>query len=125
MKKSLGYHQACVNIILRLVTQRKEDEAFKVLLSMKPLSIDGRVIPSGRFFIRHVVKLNCPSEKIISYCQKLVETGKNVRAFFTAIEIASSLEKTELMECLLREMKNEKNSFRSHFLGSLLVFLQN
>lgn len=123
MKKTLGYNRACVNIILRLVTQRKEDEAFKVLLSMKPRIIDGRTTPSGRFFIRQVVKTDCSSEKIILYCQQLVQTGKNVRAFFTAVEAASSLGKSELMERLFKEMKGDKNSLRPHFLGPLLVFL--
>lgn len=124
MRKSAGYNRSCVGVILRLVTKRKESEAFQILLSMKPRLLDGRATPSGRFFIRHVVKSDCPPEKIISFCQQLVQSGKNVRAFFTAIEAASSLEKHELVERLLKEMKSDKNSVKSHFLGPLLVRCQ-
>ena len=121
MRKNAGYNRSCVSLILRLVTKHKENEAFKLLLSMKPRLLDGRATPSGRFFIRHVVKSDCHPEKIVSFCQDLVQSGKNVRAFFTAIEAASSMEKPELMERLLQEMKSDKNSVKSHFLGPLLV----
>lgn len=122
MKKGISYNRACVHIILRLITQRKEDAAFKVLMSMKPPRIvDGRMTASGRFFIRHIVKSDCPSEKIISFCQELVQSGKHFRAFFTAIEAASRYEKTDLVNLLLNEIKSDKNNCRPHLLGPLLV----
>lgn len=120
MKKSLGYNRICVNVILRLIAQSREDEAFKVLLHMKPVQFaEGRTAQSGRFFIHHVVKSNCTSDKIISFCQQLVQTEKNIRAFFMALQAASSLERTDLVTCLLKEIKKDKH--RHHFLGSVLV----
>ena len=120
MKKDIGYNRACVNVILRLITQHKEDEAFKVLLSMKPSRIiDGRRIASGRFFIRHIVRENRPYDKIVSFCQDLVQSGKNGRAFFTAIEAASRYERTELVNLLLKVIKSD--DCRPYLLGPLLV----
>lgn len=44
MNKSSGYNQDCFNVILRLVNHQQEDQAFRVLQSMKPVQLaDGQV----------------------------------------------------------------------------------
>ncbi len=120
MKKDRDYNRSCVNIILQLVTQRKEDEAFKILLSMKPKrKINGKVPGSGRFFIRHIVKTNCSPDKIVEFCRKLVQTEKNSRAFFLALEAANIFERIELIDPLLNEIKD--GGSYANLLGSILA----
>ena len=120
MRKKQYYNRSCVNVVLQLVTQRKEDEAFKILLSMKPIkTIDGKVAGSGRFFIRHIVKMNCSTEKIVEFCRKLVHTKKNSRAFFVALEAANTFERTQLVDPLLNEIKDDGSNLNS--LGSILA----
>ncbi|XP_046643732.1 leucine-rich PPR motif-containing protein, mitochondrial-like isoform X2 [Daphnia pulicaria] len=120
MRKDRDYNRSCVNIILQLVTQRKENEAFKILLSMKPKrTIDGKVPGSGRFFIRHIVKTNCSSDKIVEFCRKLVQTEKNSRAFFIALEAANIFERIELVDPLLNEIR-DGGSF-ANSLGAILA----
>ena len=119
MKKKKNYNRFCVNVILQLITQRKEDEAFKILLSMTPnKTVDGKVAKSGRFFIRHIVKMDCSPDKIVEFCRKLVHSEKNSRAFLIALEAANIFEKTELVDPLLNEIKD---SGRNNSLGSILA----
>ena len=121
MRKDREYNRSCMNIILQLITQCKEDEAFKILLSMKPRKTkDGTVLGSGQFFIRHLIKKNCSSNKIVEFCRKLVQTEKNSRAFFIALETANSFERIELVDVLLNEIKDGGNNYLNS-LGSILA----
>lgn len=59
-----------MNLILLLVTEKLEDTAFQVLLTL-PLSKDESSNSFGSFFLRHCVTMNTPAEKLIDYCQRL------------------------------------------------------
>lgn len=121
MPQFSGYHHDCVNIVLRLVNRKKEDEAFKVLLTMKPgLSQDGQTTWTGSFFIRQIVKANCPPDKIVAYCERLVESGLNNRAFLFALETSNAIHNTELSAKLLKHIKAQKDSTRPSLFWPLL-----
>lgn len=121
-RKDAGYNRACVNQIFRLITKKQEDAAFKVLLSMKPVvSKDGRTLPSGNFFIRHLVRSGSAPEKILHFCQELVTSGKNSRAFYKALEVATVYNETALVSQLMRKIQGRKDSTKSHLLAPLLV----
>lgn len=123
-KKFSGYNQDCVNIILRLVNQRKEDAAFKVFSSMKPaVSTDRQGQASGGFFIRQLVRANCAPEKIVAMCRNLVDSGLNNRAFFRALETANALGKSQIANVILKEIPKQKDSLRPQAFWPLLVTL--
>ena len=122
MSKSTGYNQDCVNIILRLVNQQQEDMGFKLLLSMKPgLLMDGATASTGNFFIRQIVKSNISSEKIVDFCQRLIDSGLNNRALFRALEVSNSLGKRNLSSVLLKSIKNQKEILRPSMFWPLLT----
>lgn len=122
MPKTSGYNQDCVNVILRLVNYQKEDEAFKVLMTMKPgLLMDGQTASTGNFFIRQIVKAKCSPEKIVSFCQRLVDAGLNSRAYFRALESSNALEDAELSTLLLRKIQDQKESLRPSMFWPLLT----
>lgn len=122
MRKHAGYNQDCINVVLRLVNHKKEDEAFKVLLSMKNSALnDGKVPAVGSFFVKQIIKANCSPEKIISFCDRLVESGMNNRAFFRALEVANALNKTELSNLLLKQIQKQKESLQPAAFWPLLV----
>lgn len=123
MKKNSGFNQDCVNVVLRLVNRKKEDDAFKVLLDMKPVILtDRQASATGNFFIRQIVKANCSTEKIVSFCQRLVDSGLNNRAYFRALEAANSFGKTEISNAVLKQIQKQKDSLRPHAFWPLLVF---
>lgn len=122
MQKASGYNQDCVNIILRLINHKKEEEAFKVLLAMKPVILsDGQTSATGGFFIRQIVKSNCSPDKIVSFCQKLVDSGLNNRAFFRALEVANSLGKSDISNLVLKQIQKQKDTLRPQAFWPLLV----
>lgn len=124
MRKLSGYNQDCINVILRLVNCGQEDEAFKVLLSMKPpLLNDGQMPSVGGFFIRQVVKCRCKPEKIVKFCQKLVDSGMNPRAYFRALEAANAFGDKDLSQVLLQEITKQKEKLRPQAFWPLLVTL--
>lgn len=122
MRKFSGYNQDCINVILRLVNNGKEDEAFKVLLSMKPpLLTDGQIPAIGGFFVRQVVKSKCNTEKIVNFCRHLVDSGLNPRAYFRALEASNAFENGELSRVLLQEITKQKEMLRPSSFWPLLV----
>ena len=122
MKKISGYNQDCYNVILRLINQRQEEQAFKVLLGMKPVTqADGQTTATGAFFIRQIVKSNCSPDKIVSFCQRLVDSGLNNRAFFRALEVANTLGRVEIANLLLKHIQKQKDSLRPQAFWPLLV----
>ncbi len=122
MKKLSGYNQDCFNVILRLINHRQEEQAFKVLLGMKPITQqDGQTTAAGGFFIRQIVKSNCAPEKIVSFCQRLVESGLNNRAFFRALEVANSFGRVDVANILLKQIQKQKDSLRPQAFWPLLV----
>lgn len=49
MNRSSGYNQDCYNIILRLINHQQEDQAFKVLKTMKPVQLANGQVRSDKF----------------------------------------------------------------------------
>lgn len=122
MQKTSGYNQDCVNIILRLINHKKEEEAFKVLLAMKPVVLgDGQTSATGGFFIRQIIKSNCSPDKIVSFCQRLVDSGLNTRAFFRALDAANSFGKSDISNLVLKQIQKQKDSLRPQAFWPLLV----
>lgn len=121
-RKDWGYNRSCVNLVFRLVCQKQEDAAFKILLSMKPIfSKDGRPLPSGNFFIRHLVRCGCAPEKIIKFCRELVTSRKNSKAFFKALEAAALYNDTVLTSQIMHKLQGNRSSAKPHLYGPLLV----
>lgn len=122
MNKSSGYNQDCFNVILRLVNHQQEDQAFRVLQSMKPVQLaDGQMSATGNFFIRQIIKSNCPPEKVISFCQQLVNSGLNNRAFFKALEMSNAFRKPEISNLLLKQIQKQKEMLRPQAFWPLLT----
>lgn len=121
-RKFSGYNQDCINIILRLINQKKEDAALKVFNSMKPALLgDRQAQASGGFFIRQLVKANCAPEKIVSVCQSLCDSGLNNRAFFRALEAANSYGRPQIANAVLKEIQKQKDTLRPQAFWPLLV----
>lgn len=126
MSKTSGYNQDCVNIILRLVNRHKEEDAFKVLMSMKPgLSNEGRVPQTGGFFIRQIVKAKSDPEKVVSFCRKLIDSGMNSFALFRALEASNAHENKILSGRLLKEIQTFKSDLKPSSFWPLLVSVTN
>lgn len=122
VQKNSGYNQDCFNVILRLINQKREDEAFKILMSMKPnLRADGQAFGTGVFFIRQVVKAKCPPEKIVLFCQRLAECGLNTRSYIRALEASNEVGNVELSARLLMHVKGQTESLRPSMFWPLLV----
>jgi hypothetical protein len=49
MNRSSGYNQDCFNIILRLINHKQEDQAFKVLKTMKPIQLANGQVSCDKF----------------------------------------------------------------------------
>lgn len=124
LQKGLGYNQDCVSFILRLINQKQEDHAFKLLLSMKlPLATEGRAASVGGFFIRHIVKSDCAPEKILSFCEHLVKSELNKRAYFRALEAANAYGKQKIAKAILKRIQVQKDSLHPKAFWPLLVGL--
>ena len=122
VSKSSGYNQDCMNIIMRLINKNQEDEAFKVLMTMKPgLASDGRPQQSGNFFLKQIVKANCASDKIVGFCRKLIDSGMNHYAFFRALDASNTYGNVELSSALLKEIQVQKENLRPSSFWPLLV----
>ncbi|XP_050542701.1 leucine-rich PPR motif-containing protein, mitochondrial-like isoform X8 [Daktulosphaira vitifoliae] len=121
MHKTTGYNQDAINCIYKLITAGEIECAIKVFESMKkPTNIEGS--PSiGRFFIAHLTKINCPVNKIINFCQKLVDEGSNPRAFEYATEMALKNGSVNIALGLFEYMKQKEQSLRQHYFWPLLV----
>ncbi|PSN31581.1 hypothetical protein C0J52_21546 [Blattella germanica] len=86
MRKTAGFNQEAVNLILRLVNCGHVDTAYKVLLTMPQSIREGEENSSGSFFIRQLVKSNYPLEKLKSICEKLEKEAVHPQALSVATE---------------------------------------
>ena len=111
-----------MNIILRLVNRHKEEDAFKVLMSMKPgLPIEGRTVQIGGFFIKQLVKAKSDPEKVVSFCRKLIDSGMNTFALFRALEASNTHGNEKLSKILLKEIQTLKGDLKPSSFWPLLV----
>lgn len=122
VRKSVGYNQDAVNLILRLVNKGYEDAAFLVLKSMPRLmNQDGTPRPTGIFFIKQLVKANRPVSKVIEYCNKFESEELNPKALLLAAQTSLELGNSELAFPLLRELQSRGVEIRQHFFWPLIV----
>lgn len=121
LRKSAGYNQDAINLILRLTNKGYEDVAFKILKTMTRGSRgDGELVDTGNFFIKQLVKANCPSSKILNICKELQDDGSNSRALLTAIESGLSLGLIETALPLLKEAHKSGLPIRQHYFWPLI-----
>lgn len=121
LRKSAGYNQDAVNLILRLTNKGYEDVAFKILKTMTRGSrADGELVDTGNFFIKQLVKANCSSSKILDICKELQDDGLNSRALLTAIESGLSYGLVETALPLLKEAHKAGLPIRQHYFWPLL-----
>jgi len=104
MSKCVFYNQHCVDVILRLTNQKLENAAFKVLLTMERCSTSTGQ-PLDVFFIRHIVKLQYPPQKIMDFCQQLVDMKLNPHAHIIAYDSAHAFLHCDLILALMSNSK--------------------
>lgn len=126
MRQSAGYNQDAVNLILRLVNHGFEDLGYKILLTMpRPSRSDGEQGLVGSFFIRQLVNVDRPVEKIISICEQLEKEDLNPRALFMAVETSLQSGNVDQAFALLHVMREKKLPIRQHYFWPLLVSHRN
>ncbi|XP_055917516.1 leucine-rich PPR motif-containing protein, mitochondrial [Eupeodes corollae] len=120
LKKFTGFNQEAVNVILRLVNKGYEDVGLKVLRIMpRSTRPDGQLVDVGTFFIRQLVKVNRPIEKILSVCKQLQEEGLNPKALLIATEAGLVNGANHATLPLLKELKNSGQPIRQHYFWPL------
>lgn len=121
LRKSAGYNQDAINLILRLTNKGYEDVAFKILKTMtRGTRTDGELVDTGNFFIKQLVKANCPSSKILNICKELQNDGLNSRALLTAIESGLLYGLVETALPLLKEAHKAGQPIRQHYFWPML-----
>ncbi|XP_055858691.1 leucine-rich PPR motif-containing protein, mitochondrial [Episyrphus balteatus] len=121
LKKFTGFNQEAVNIILRLVNKGYEEVGLKVLRIMpRSTRADGQLVDAGTFFIRQMVKVNRPIEKILSICKLLQDEGLNPKALLIATESGLINGANNTTFPLLKELKNSGFPIRQHYFWPLI-----
>lgn len=122
VRKTVGYNQDAINLILRLINKGQEEAAFVVLKSM-PRGVDdeGVLRPTGAFFLRQLVKANRPIETIMKYCELFEneELFRNPLLFVTQVSLETGNE--NLAYDLLRKLQERGLQMRQHYFWPLLV----
>ncbi|XP_050307850.1 leucine-rich PPR motif-containing protein, mitochondrial isoform X2 [Anthonomus grandis grandis] len=122
VKRSIGYNQDALNLILRLINKGQDDAAFAVLKTMvRSTQADGSLMPIGTFFIRQMVKADRDLETIVSYCQKLEEEQMYSRGLLLAAECSLEQGKEELAYALFEKLKEQGLEIRQHYFWPLIV----
>ncbi|KAM4867189.1 leucine-rich PPR motif-containing protein, mitochondrial [Thomomys bottae] len=114
------YIPDAMNLILLLVTEKLEDTALEVLLAC-PVSRGDNSTDFGSFFLRHCVTMNTPNEKLISYCRKLKEVRMHSSPLQFTLHCALTTCKTDLAKALMKALKEDGFSLRTHYFWPLLV----
>ncbi|XP_055375539.1 leucine-rich PPR motif-containing protein, mitochondrial [Condylostylus longicornis] len=119
IRKSAGYNQDAISVILRLVNKGIEDVAFKILKTMpRGTKSNGELNDTGNFFVRQLVKAERPIENIIKICKEMTDANLNSKALLIAAEASLECEKTALP--LLKEMKSKGFPIRQHYFWPLI-----
>ncbi|XP_054261805.1 leucine-rich PPR motif-containing protein, mitochondrial isoform X2 [Macrosteles quadrilineatus] len=118
IRRSLGYNQDAANVIIRLVTAGKDESAYKVFLSLNPVTrLRDDSVPnmSGHIFIKHLVKCNRPVDQIMSWCERLSQDGHTAQGLHIAVDSSFYHNNTDLTLDLLRVMKQRQEPVRAHY----------
>ncbi|XP_037041039.1 leucine-rich PPR motif-containing protein, mitochondrial isoform X2 [Bradysia coprophila] len=121
LQKSSGYNQHAASLILRLVNIRQEDTALKILKTMpRGTKPSGELYEIGSFFIRQLVKSGRPTEKILSICGELQQTGLHHRAISIAVEMGARSGNLDVAVPLFKELKQNELPLRQHYFWPLI-----
>ncbi|KAG4071985.1 hypothetical protein HA402_016225 [Bradysia odoriphaga] len=114
--KSSGYNQHAASLILRLVNIRQEDTALKILKTMpRGTKPNGEFYEIGSFFIRQLVKSERPTEKILSICGELQQSGLHHRAIPIAVELGARSGNLDIAVPLFRELQQNELPMHTEF----------
>lgn len=121
LRKSAGYNQDAVNVILRLVNKGQVDVGYKILKTMpRGTRPTGELADTGAFFIKQMVKSKIPAEKVLSICTELQQNGMNNRATLSALEAATTSGSVDIAVPFLREIQKSGLPLRQHYFWPLL-----
>ncbi|XP_049788788.1 leucine-rich PPR motif-containing protein, mitochondrial [Schistocerca nitens] len=122
MQQLAGYNQDAINLILRLVNHGKEEIAMKILKTMPPPVVpEGHSFSAGNFFIKQLIHVNRPVEKIVSICREMEESGLNNKALVLAAEMSIQSSNVEQACCLLSLLRQDGFPIRPHYFWPLLT----
>lgn len=121
MQQLAGYNQDAINLIIRLINNGKEDIGMKILKTMPPPVVpEGQSFSSGNFFIKQLIHVNRPLEKIVSICREMEESGLNSKALVVAAEMSLQSTNVDLACSLLSLLKQDGFPIRPHYFWPLL-----
>ncbi|KAK9870349.1 hypothetical protein WA026_006434 [Henosepilachna vigintioctopunctata] len=121
VRKAVGYNQDCINTILNLTNKAKERAGYVILKSMnRNYTSDGIPLPSGRFFIKQLVKARRPFGVILEMCDQLESDGMLDRTIVSALEVSLEIGNEELALSLMEELQKRGNEIRQHYFWPLL-----
>lgn len=121
LRRSSGYNQDAVNLILRLTNRGQEQTAFAVLKTMPRGSRpDGELTDTGSFFVKQLIRARRPTESVLTICQEMQDSGLNARAFLVAIEAAVTGGSVELSLPLLARLQQTGQPIRQHYFWPLI-----
>ncbi|KAG4073704.1 hypothetical protein HA402_000928 [Bradysia odoriphaga] len=120
--KSSGYNQHAASLIMRLVNISQEDTALKILKTMpRGTKPNDELYEIGFIFIRQLVKSGRPTEKILSICGELQQSGLHHRAIPIAVEMGARSGNLDVAVPLFRELQqNDNTPVRQHYFWPLL-----
>lgn len=85
-RMSTAFNNEAYKAILQLLNEDQDEIAFKLLQIMpRPVKPNGELADVGRFFLRHMIKLKRPVEKLIMICDQMEKYQINRRAYVTLI----------------------------------------
>lgn len=121
LRKSAGYNQDAINVILRLINKGHEDVALQLLKTMpRGVRPDGELLDTGNFFIKQMVRSGRPTENILKICRELESEGLNAKPLLVAIESGLNSGLIEMTLPLLKEAKAANLPIRQHYFWPLL-----
>lgn len=125
IKKTAGYNQEAINVILRLVNKGHEEVAVKILMTMpRGVRQDGELVDTGSFLVKQMIKSDRPLASIVKVCRYLEENDMNSRALLIAAESAISVGSSNTID-LLKEIKAAGHPIRQHYFWPLIRSAKN
>lgn len=122
VRKTIGYNQDAINLILRLINKEQEGAALTILMSMpRSANEDGTPRVTGGFFLRQLVKANRPVEKIVEYCELFEKEGLYPNALLTATQISLETGNENVAYDLFKKLQESGVPIRQHYFWPLIV----
>ncbi|KAF5285354.1 hypothetical protein FQA39_LY04453 [Lamprigera yunnana] len=122
VRRAFGYNQDAVNVIYRLINNGQEETAFLVLKTMsRTVQPDGKIQQSGGFFVKQMIKVQRPVEKIIEYCNIFETENLYEQALLLATEMSLELGHEKIAYPLLKELQQKGHEIRQHFFWPLIL----